>query len=311
MEKIAVNIISGFLGSGKTTVIVKLLSQKPDTEKWAVIINEFGRISIDRETLLSFCPSDSVFDISGGCICCSAKGNFEENLDKIVRSANFTRILIEPSGLGGVDMVSEIVAAHSTLQLMPIICLVDIASIENSRLQRNGIYRSQILKADIIAFSKSDLLNDVVMCNKLIGRFKSLFPDKQNALLTIGSNLLSYLSSNPLTKNQEEKSPGVILTVNSSLTDLKFHEESFKFSSDIQFNMDRLTCFFKDHPQIIRAKGNVHTESGWKLLNFTLSGGCTQEPCQPKEQSQLVLISETSEPFLFQDFKTQIEKTLL
>ena len=98
MEKIPVNIISGFLGSGKTTAIIKLLKEKTASEKWAVIINEFGKISIDGQTLRSSSDAGSVFDIAGGCICCSAKGHFQENLEKIIQSGNFSRIIVEPSG---------------------------------------------------------------------------------------------------------------------------------------------------------------------------------------------------------------------
>lgn len=135
MEKIPVNIISGFLGSGKTTAIIKILGQKTTNEQWAVIINEFGKVSIDSQTLRSSSSNAGmIFEVSGGCICCSAKGYFLENLEKIVRSGNYTRIIIEPSGLGGIELVSEIVGANHAFRLMPAICLVDIRSIENLRL---------------------------------------------------------------------------------------------------------------------------------------------------------------------------------
>ena len=87
MNSIPVNIISGFLGSGKTTAIINLLRQKTTDEQWAVIINEFGKISIDSQTLRSITSdTGTVFDISGGCICCSARGYFQENLEKIINN---------------------------------------------------------------------------------------------------------------------------------------------------------------------------------------------------------------------------------
>ena len=64
MEKIPVNIISGFLGAGKTTAILKLLSQKANDELWAVVINEFGKISIDTKTLQSASDSEDVYEIA-------------------------------------------------------------------------------------------------------------------------------------------------------------------------------------------------------------------------------------------------------
>jgi len=86
---IPVHIISGFLGAGKTTMIIRLLGRKPETENWAIIINEFGKISIDAQTLQSKSAEGSLYEISGGCICCSAKGYFAENLDKIVRAKGY------------------------------------------------------------------------------------------------------------------------------------------------------------------------------------------------------------------------------
>ncbi len=70
--KIPVNIITGFLGSGKTTAIIRLLNNKPAGDKWAVIINEFGKVSIDSQTLRSSSDSGNIYEVSGGCICCSA-----------------------------------------------------------------------------------------------------------------------------------------------------------------------------------------------------------------------------------------------
>lgn len=180
MKKIPVNIISGFLGSGKTTAIIQLLSQKSDDVQWAVIINEFGKVSIDGQTLKSGSEAGTVYEISGGCICCSANGYFRENLEQIIQSGNYSRIIVEPSGLGGIDMVSEIVSTNTDLQLMPVICLVDILGIENPRLQLNPIYRMQISTSSMIAFSKCDLI-DVVNEELLINLFKSIFPEKKIA----------------------------------------------------------------------------------------------------------------------------------
>jgi len=309
MDKIQVNIISGFLGSGKTTAIINILSQKPADEQWAVIINEFGKISIDSQTLRSFSPTGIVFDISGGCICCSAKGYFQENLEKIVQSGSYSRIIIEPSGLGGIDMVSDLVSNMPDLKLMPVICLVDIYGIENPRLQLNPIYRMQILKSDVIVFSKCDLITVLAEQENLIGKFKLLFPGKKHNLSTSVNIFLSYLSGNDNPKNPEQNNFRMNLPANSNLTDRNFKEENFIFTSDTIFNADHLTCFFIDRPQIVRAKGHIRTEKGWNLFNFTLSG-CTFEPCQTKVQNEIVIIVEKSEINLLHTFRAEVEKII-
>lgn len=80
-------------------------------------------------------------------------------------------------------MVSEIVVANPVLQLMPVICMVDILLIENPRLQINQIYRAQISKSGLIAFSKCDLLKDTAERERLINQFKSNFPEKQDFII--------------------------------------------------------------------------------------------------------------------------------
>lgn len=101
MDKIPIHIITGFFGSGKTTAIIDLLNQKKEDELWAIIINEFGKVSIDFMTVDAATENQNIFDISGGCICCTAKAYFEQDLKKIVDLQKFSRVIIEPSGLGG------------------------------------------------------------------------------------------------------------------------------------------------------------------------------------------------------------------
>lgn len=308
MKKISVNIISGFLGSGKTTAIIKLLGQKPANELWAVIINEFGKISIDSQTLRSNSDAGMIFDIPGGCICCSAKGHFRDNLDKIVKLGMFNRIIIEPSGLGGIEMVSEIVQATPLLGLMPVICLVDITTIENARLQVNQIYRRQILRADVIVFSKCDLVTDDVSEERLINRFYSLFPDKQHTLIIKGENLFPSLLAPQ--GNIQGSFLRMVSPANRSLTDKKYEEVNCLFGADKIFDTERLTLFFDRHPQTIRAKGHVQTDLGWKLFNFTLTG-CLFESCEEKKQSEIVVIFEKSEANSYQDLKKEFEEAMI
>jgi G3E family GTPase len=296
MKEIPVNIISGFLGSGKTTAIINLLKQKNNDEEWAVIINEFGKVSIDGQTLKSNSVAGSVFEISGGCICCSAKGYFGENLNMIIQTGNYSRIIIEPSGLGGIDMVSEIVAANPVLQLMPVICLVDILLTENPRLQMIQIYRAQIYKSSVIAFSKCDLLKDTAERERLTEQFKSAFPEKQDCIIQSENLFYELMNFDSILKKEENKYR-MLFASNQDLTDSSYQEMNYQFGTDKIFDIEKLTQFFKNQPSIIRAKGFVQTKTGWNLFNYTLSG-CTFEPCLPKSKSEMVVIAEKSEVYL-------------
>lgn len=307
MKKIPVNIICGFLGSGKTSAIIRLLGQKNSGERWAIVVNEFGKISIDAQTLQSKSVSGSVFEISGGCICCSAKGYLHENLEKIIESGSFDRIIIEPSGLGGIEMVSEIVESLPDLKILPVIGIVDITAIDNQKLQMNMIYRTQIAKANMIVFSKCDIIANVEIQNQLVKKFKTMFPEKAHCFsgLYLPPALLDmdflYVRENYIS---------LYFAGNSNLMDKNYQEKHFQFGFDTVFDSEKLIKFFNGYPEIFRVKGYIQTECGWMLFNFTLSG-CTLETCKAKEKSELVLIAQKMDNQLLPDFQEIIKKTCL
>lgn len=306
MDKIPVNVITGFLGAGKTTAIIKLLHQKSSDEQWAVIINEFGKISIDSQTLRSSSTAGEIFDISGGCICCSAKGYFNDNLNEIIQSGKYSRIIIEPSGLGGIDMVSEIVIENPYLELMPITCLVDIVQVENARLQMVPIYRMQILKSDIIVFTKCDVLNDKLQENELILKFNTLYPGKyiQKIVSIATLNKTNVLDKSTLPKFR------IFANKNNQLSDSDYQKKIFTFDAEKIFDIEKLTQIFVNYPEIIRAKGYVKTENGWKLMNYTFSG-CNYENSTSKEQTDLVVITENLPSIFFEQLASKIQETII
>jgi G3E family GTPase len=308
LKKIPVNIISGFLGSGKTTAIIQLLEQKNDEELWAIVINEFGKISIDSQTIRSASLAGTIYDISGGCICCSARGYFYENLTKIVQAGNYSRIIIEPSGLGGIDTVSEMIGLIPQLSLMPIIGIVDIMAIENLRLQMNMIYKNQISKAELIIFSKCDLVNQSEQ-ERLIEKFITLFPDKQDSL-AYKTNLLTSILNKDAHEKVKINQYRMFSSTNPGLSDRNYQQKNYSFNANIIFDLNSLTSFLIQHPFIIRGKGHIRTENGWVLVNYTLSGR-TFEPCQENKQSEIIIIAEKSSSDHFQNLRTEIERSFI
>ena len=125
--KIPVNIITGFLGVGKTTTIQHILASKPQNERWAIIINEFGAVSIDHT---AFEEKDSLLikEVSGGCICCTANLPMQVTLTSILRSQKPDRILIEPTGMGHPENILDLLQnkyLKDILEIRATICLVD------------------------------------------------------------------------------------------------------------------------------------------------------------------------------------------
>lgn len=288
MENIPVNIITGFLGAGKTTAIIKLLSQKTTDDQWAVIINEFGKISIDTKTLRS--ASENVYEIAGGCICCTAKGYLNETLEAVIQSGKYNRIIIEPTGLGGVDMISEIVDAQPHLFLKPVICMVDINLVQKPKLMMIPIFRAQILKSDIIVFSRTDLISDESVLLELKQQFVESFPKAD--ISGIGLNI-SLLDSDLLKVSVDGKI-SKFSYIDTNLSVANYLQKSYTFDSTILFSSTKLKTLFRNHHSIIRAKGHILTELGWRMLNMTLTE-CIFELCEDCEQTEFVIIADKSE----------------
>ena len=103
ITQVPTNIITGFLGVGKTTVIQKLLSQKPVEERWAVLVNEFGEVGIDSN-LFSRAKgqnnSVTISQVPGGCMCCTNGLPMQMALNLLLKESKPHRLLIEPTGLG-------------------------------------------------------------------------------------------------------------------------------------------------------------------------------------------------------------------
>ncbi|MCE5331729.1 MAG: hypothetical protein LLF95_06280 [Bacteroidales bacterium] len=303
MKKIPVNIISGFLGSGKTTAIVQLLHEQISNEKWAVIINEFGKISIDSLIICNSLPTfDSIFNISGGCICCSSKEYFTESLNQIVNTLDFDRIIIEPSGLGGIDMVSKIVKMNLQLYLVNTICMVDITGLENNKLQINPIYQLQIKNSDKIVLSKCDLQTDKAEENRLIELFKKKFPNKKYQ---------KFISENDLGMDEflEQKISSSNLDKIEKL-DENYRITHFNINANIVFDMKKLSNFFNCQSEIVRAKGYLRTKTNWNLCNYTLTGFQT-ELCSNKESNILIVIYMKGDNTNAEKIKIEIEKTIV
>ena len=122
-----IDIISGFLGAGKTTLIKKLLSEAFPGEKLVLIENEFGEISIDGGFLKE--AGVEITEMNSGCICCSLVGDFGKALRKVLEDYHPDRILIEPSGVGKLSdvivAVEDTVAQAPALKLNSFVTVVD------------------------------------------------------------------------------------------------------------------------------------------------------------------------------------------
>ena len=166
MQKISnvpTNIITGFLGVGKTTAILNLLRSKPRAERWAVLVNEFGEIGVDGSILGGrHGPAGNVFvqEVPGGCMCCTAGLPMQVALNRLLKEARPDRLLIEPTGLGHpVEVLGVLSSEHyqEVLSIQRIVTLVDARKLSDERYTRHETFNQQIAIADLIVGNKADL----------------------------------------------------------------------------------------------------------------------------------------------------------
>ena len=157
-----IDIISGFLGAGKTTLIKKLLQEAYQGEKLVLIENEFGEISIDGGFLKD--SGVQISEMSSGCICCSLVGDFGQALQDVHQQFAPDRILIEPSGVGKlsdvVAAVEEVAARTGAMQLNSCVTVADAGKCKMYMKNFGEFYNNQITYAGTIVLSRSQKLSD-------------------------------------------------------------------------------------------------------------------------------------------------------
>lgn len=155
-----IDIFSGFLGAGKTTLIKKLLSEVFTGEQIVIIENEFGEIGIDSGFLQE--AGVKITEMNQGCICCSLVGDFGTALKEVIETYNPDRILIEPSGVG---KLSDVIKAVEGLQLDNIklnsyTTIADATKVKIYSKNFGEFYNNQIENANAIILSRTDNISE-------------------------------------------------------------------------------------------------------------------------------------------------------
>ncbi len=153
-----IDIISGFLGAGKTTFIKKLLQEAVSGEQVILIENEFGEIGIDGGFLKD--SGVEIREMNSGCICCSLVGDFGQSLKEVLTTYHPDRIIIEPSGVGKLSDVMKAVkdvAAEIRVTLNSAVTIVDAQKCKMYRKNFGEFFNNQIENAGTVVLSRTDI----------------------------------------------------------------------------------------------------------------------------------------------------------
>ena len=263
-----VTIITGFLGSGKTTFLNGLIAYK-NTEKLAVIENEFGQEGIDGQLVI--CADDRLFELSNGCLCCTLNEDFYSLLEVLWEGReDFDELVIETTGIANPASVAAPFLTNANVsyyyKLKRVICLVDARNVEQ-QLRETDEARNQISFSDILLITKTDMVavEQLAHVEKLL---KGINP--------LAVVLSGYRDCYPFTEIYEVTRGTVAEVKSSKPANRTFtlqrhqHEDlvslSFNFNEpfDLQLLSHRLTVFLNFQAKdVYRVKGifNIQNQS--------------------------------------------------
>ena len=153
-----IDIFSGFLGAGKTTLIRKLISEAYQREKLVLIENEFGDIAIDGRFLQD--AGVEITEMNSGCICCTLVGDFTKALKQVMEDFSPNRIVIEPSGVGKLSDVAAAVSRVEGTEIGSKLTVVDAGKAKMFARNFGEFFSDQVMSADLIVLSRTDSVGE-------------------------------------------------------------------------------------------------------------------------------------------------------
>jgi len=299
-----VYVISGFLGSGKTTLINNILDTSPIDKKIMVLVNEFGSISIDRK-IIKVDPNN-VVDLSGGCICCGMFLELVSSLRFALDTLFADIILIESTGLAIPREIARQAlspAFEGRIEFGGIITVVDVNSILTCRYP---IIKEQLKESNVVILNKIDLveLKSLVHARKMI---RSMVPSDSRLIETSFCNI-KY--NDIISQRYNDSRIIEYVRTPQKKIDTTAGFATVSFVRHRPLYRDKLFDLYgRLGNKIIRSKGFILTDSGKMELQFSnnvISLSATQQPIQRTEL--ILILHENDKDLIENEFRKVFEE---
>jgi G3E family GTPase len=313
------NLITGFLGVGKTTAVIDLLKNRPEGSRWAVLVNEYGEVAIDGAMIEGSAPDGvSVREVGGGCVCCATAPYLPVAIHFLLLEAKPERLLIETTGLGHPARLLDTLRRdyRGRLDVRATIGLVDPADFARPEMRTNPNFVDQIQLADVVMMNKLDTASP-----ELVADFEqwanTLFPPK---LLIAGT---TYGRLDPawldLTASDER-----LPLFPEAHTAIPHHRDratatphpgrpvrypsppgvspaccGWVFHAADEFDEGKLMALLSGVPGVTRLKGVFHLPDEWIVINRT-GNNTSVSPTSYRRDSRLEVFSDTLERVEFE-----------
>ncbi|APX93220.1 GTP-binding protein [Halomonas sp. 1513] len=308
---IPVHVVTGFLGSGKSSLIRHLVAHKPAEERWAIVINEFGQVGIDQAM---FEARDDVVvkGLPGGCLCCQLAFVLQAALVNLIRRERPDRMIIEPSGLGHPAGLLDMLrgqAFDSVLEVREIVTLLDPRRLDDPKAREHETFRDQLLMADAVALTMTDL-SSAAQRREALRYVDAMWPPKRWVNEAPHGRLSASLLLTAPATGSGQRPPGVDHREPPAavlLDEFSYREPApgqpcfeagealghasigWRWHASDCFSLDALTQLLDGLDRRLRVKAVWHTDVGWRLFNRS-NGRSELSPSAWRRDSRLEVI---------------------
>ncbi len=301
-----VDIVFGFLGSGKTTLIAKILKEWGQDEKIVVLVNEFGEVGIDGDLLAS--QDAQVVEMPSGCICCTLQTNFRSQLLDISQTFNPQRVIIEPTGVAQITQIMYIIHAELFKDIIKEthnILITDATNFISFYRRNRHFVESQVRNAHVVLLNKCDKVKKIeaAVTKDAISAINPKVPVLMTEFGAVEwGEYQSALSAAPFLSTDFEVEMASPIEEVEEEGLIHIHEgedalgyESFGCVYELSFDRQELEKLFQELlnstllGEIVRAKGIFKVDNQW-VVGQLASGDVSWQEVKSAQQSKISII---------------------